>query len=723
MNKLKINFENCYGIKKLNHEFDFSNGKTFSIYAPNWVMKTSFTKTFGDYILWKKSKDFAFPNRQTKREILDENNIEIDPNKIFVVNSYDNPDFSTEKLSLLLVNSDLKRDFTKIYQELQKWEEEVIKELKKISWSSDCKWEIISAFASHDTKNILDIWVSLKDQLNNCNEKYNFKYNDVFDKNGKVKKFLETYKNELNDYINKYNEIIQDSNFFSNNWNKFWTYQASVIWTAISDNSFFEAWHKLNIKNLNEISSADEYNILIEQEKERVINNPDLKLIFEKIDKAISSNADLRLFQKVISEDNTLLVKLNDYESFKKRVWLYYFYVIKDHILKLLSLYEWKKSELNYIIEEAKKTNTLWQKAINEFNDRFINMPFILSIDNKEDAVLNLEAPILKFQFKDGEEMVEKDKDSLLEILSQWEKRALYLLNIIFEIQARKTQNQECIFIFDDIADSFDYKNKYAIIEYLKDISEYENFYQIILTHNFDFFRTISFRKIANWNKCLITLKWHDKIELSWVTWLIKPFDYLKSNFHNNKKCLISMIPFARNIAEYCWKEYEYNKLTSLLHIKDDTETIKISNLLEYLNNIFADLNISNLPYDNEKLVLDLIFETADDIYNESIEMMNLENKVVLSIAIRLKAEIYMKTEINDSDFFQTIGRNQTIKLFKKYKECFPIKKEEIKILEEVNLITPESIHLNSFMYEPILDMSEDYLKILYWKVKNLINN
>ncbi|MFO0704840.1 MAG: hypothetical protein U0517_02585 [Candidatus Andersenbacteria bacterium] len=66
-------------------------------------------------------------------------------------------------------------------------------------------------------------------------------------------------------------------------------------------------------------------------------------------------------------------------------------------------------------------------------------------------------------------------------------KGALYILNIIFEIRARKKANQKTLLIVDDIADSFDYKNKYAIVEYLKDISEDDNFFQIILTHNFDF--------------------------------------------------------------------------------------------------------------------------------------------------------------------------------------------------------------------------------------------
>ena len=48
--------------------------------------------------------------------------------------------------------------------------------------------------------------------------------------------------------------------------------------------------------------------------------------------------------------------------------------------------------------------------------------------------------------------------------------------------------------MFDDIADSFDYKNKYAIVEYLKEISEHPYIDVLILTHNFDFYRTVVHR-------------------------------------------------------------------------------------------------------------------------------------------------------------------------------------------------------------------------------------
>ncbi len=45
---------------------------------------------------------------------------------------------------------------------------------------------------------------------------------------------------------------------------------------------------------------------------------------------------------------------------------------------------------------------------------------------------------------------------------------------------------------------------------------------------------------------------------------------------------------------------------------------------------------------------------------------------------------------------------------------------ESIKILRKVVLMTPENIHLNAFMYEPIVDMSDDLLQALYSEVCSL---
>jgi len=98
MNKLKIKFQYCYGIKKLEKEFNFSN-RTFSMYAPNGSMKTSFAKTFDDYSKEKETKDLAFPNRTTIREIFSDDN-PINSENIFVIEPY-NQDYQSEKISTL----------------------------------------------------------------------------------------------------------------------------------------------------------------------------------------------------------------------------------------------------------------------------------------------------------------------------------------------------------------------------------------------------------------------------------------------------------------------------------------------------------------------------------------------------------------------------------------------------------------------------------------------
>ena len=49
MGNIRVNIENCYGIGKMNHTFDFSQKPTVIVYAPNGMMKTSFTKTLKAY--------------------------------------------------------------------------------------------------------------------------------------------------------------------------------------------------------------------------------------------------------------------------------------------------------------------------------------------------------------------------------------------------------------------------------------------------------------------------------------------------------------------------------------------------------------------------------------------------------------------------------------------------------------------------------------------------
>lgn len=89
----------------------------------------------------------------------------------------------------------------------------------------------------------------------------------------------------------------------------------------------------------------------------------------------------------------------------------------------------------------------------------------------------------------------------------------------------------------------------------------------------------------------------------------------------------------------------------------------------------------------------------------------------MLAIAVRLAAERYMIAKIADPTFTNAISSNQTSRLVRKFKKEFPTETAGIKVLERVALMTPENIHLNSFMYEPILDMSDEHLRRLYQDV------
>jgi hypothetical protein len=291
-------------------------------------------------------------------------------------------------------------------------------------------------------------------------------------------------------------------------------------------------------------------------------------------------------------------------------------------------------------------------------------------------------------------------------------------LSIIFEVQARLKDEQKTIFIVDDIADSFDYKNKYAIIEYLKDISNSPIFNQIVLSHNYDFFRTISSRLDMERKHKLNSIKTENKIILKQELYQNNPFDYWKEHL-DKPEMLIASIPFVRNLAEFTGDNENFLKLTSLLHIKNNTQNIKIVDLQVIYKDILKDK--ATLVLDNpEKLVIDLIFETAESISIGTDEIIELENKITLAIGIRLKAEQFMITQINDNDFLNSILKNQTSELNKKYTELFPAEIENIELLEQVNLMTPENIHLNSFMYEPILDMGNIHLKELYKNIDEL---
>ena len=101
MNKLNIELTNCFGIDSLNYEFDFEKGNTFSIYARNGLMKTSFAKTFQLIQQGKKENISDAIFEESGSAIVQIDGQDIDKKQVFVVKSYESS-YESDISSLLI---------------------------------------------------------------------------------------------------------------------------------------------------------------------------------------------------------------------------------------------------------------------------------------------------------------------------------------------------------------------------------------------------------------------------------------------------------------------------------------------------------------------------------------------------------------------------------------------------------------------------------------------
>jgi len=718
MKKINIKFKHCYGIRNLEYEFDLSN-RTFAIYAANGIMKTSFAKTFDDYAKGQQSLDLAFPDRTNLREILSDGN-DLGKDNVFVIESY-NAEYKSEKISTLLANKQLKQEYDSIHKDIDKTKTELLKKLKQLSGLSGRNNNIEGTVEELFGKKFFDAVISLENKVVSSDPLpfHSINYSAIF--NDKVLNILKTkdFKESLKRYIEKYDELIEKSPYLSKDF-KF--HHAENIQKQLITNNFFKGGHSINLfdgQRKKEYSSDEELKAILTEERNKIFSDEGLQNTFEEISKKLS-NKELQEFRDYLLDNKEVLPELDNLETLAEIIWTAYFVDQKSLFVDLAEKYKGGQKVIEGLLEKARQEKTDWEEVVRIFNTRFSHLPFTVSIANKEDVMLKDDVETIEFVFKDGQETRNfQNKNELLKILSTGEKRALYILNIIFEVEVRKRAEGKTLFIIDDVADSFDYKNKYAIIEYLKYMSEVDKFYLIILSHNFDFFRTIQSRGVSTYKQSLIAFKNEAGVKLEPITYLKNPFiNDWKKNLDDNKK-LIASVPFVRNIVEYTQgaEHADYKLLTSVVHYKKDTDDLKLDNLKAVFES-----NIQGIVFPSlgDRKMIDFIFDTADNCL-EADEGINLENKIVLSIAIRLKAEQFMTSKITDEQYLNDIGANQNWKLLKKYEEEFNNDTENIEILKRVNLITPENIHVNSFMYEPILDMGDGELRDLYTVVKEVL--
>ena len=538
MNELKIHFENCYGIKKLQHTFDFTKSKVQIVYAPNGAMKSSFARTLEDISLNKISEERTSSERINHRSALVDNR-PILKEEVFVINRMQDAD--SNEASTILANATLKSEYDAINIKLTETKNEFIKTIQSYFGLKETIIEqtIINTFNT-------DIYTFIENRKQEIDAittpiLTNIVFNEIF--NVKVSKLLKekSFNTKIKEYIAIYDKLVNETTTCFNkgecNHNN-----AYNVAKSLKENGFFKADYKVKIKG-TEIGSTDEL--------EKILNDPELVSKFNEIDKAINANNELLNFRSYIQNNKEIIKELIDLENFKKKLILNYISNHKSECDIFAKLYATTKTRRNEIDSEARKELTEWLKVLDIFNNRF-TVPFKIKVHNLQDVVFKNKPTHLIFIYDDGISTKDVGSAETNNILSTGEQRVFYLLNIIFQIETKKKNTIEQLFIIDDIADSFDNKNKYAFMKYMKNIADDPRFKMIILTHDFDFYKTIKKRldKLNNWEGNLMAVQSPNEV-------ILVPgekqdvFPLLRKNFSICEKSFVSSIPFVRNLIEY----------------------------------------------------------------------------------------------------------------------------------------------------------------------------
>lgn len=741
MQALKLDLENCYGIKKMNETIDYSNNNVAIIYAPNGTMKSSLAKTF-EAIRDDRQVEEKIYGFKSSCSISDEDNVAISKEQIIVINPFDENAY--EGQGLLMANEPLRKAYLNIHDSIEFKKELLYSKIKeKFGYSNRNNFDVKNTMLNDwglTVKKEYDCLIKIKELLHdpmmNCQlHEDDIDYASLF--NDKVYSMMKTGKTGelIEEYENKYRELVDKSLYMQqgiidhNNYGN--------ISNALNANGFFAANNEVVLKAKDGSTSITlkeqkELDDLIKKEKEQVLNSKEIKELFEKINKAISKNKDTQAFNAFLQTHQDIIVEYKDIDLFKKKVWVKVFLYYERLLDELIDDYNKAQEDLKKLRDDARKQVTDWKKALDLFKERFF-VPFSIEPSNQEDVILNMELPSFKYIFSDSRGEKEVTKDNLLNVLSTGERRAYYILNMIFQILVAKKQGKECLVVLDDISESFDYKNKYAIIEYISDISEYidandEKLFKILLlTHNFDFYRTVSSR-ITKRGNSFIAFVDSDKIKLEKGQYTKNIFMHYKNTLVKkySDNIMVASIPFVRNLIEYTEGDdnEDYLTLTSVLHYKENTREITLNQIQDIFNKYWCKNEPTTFAVGREsELVYDVLMQESKKITD--IEKLEIENKLILSMAIRLMGEEYMQNKIisdlsNGQDILKDIfsKKNQSAWLIKEYKKH--INDDAMNTLEIVAMITPENIHLNSFMFEPILDMSLKHLYKIYNDVRAL---
>lgn len=696
-----IRLENAYGINKLRVNIN-SAKKLFQniIYSKNGTFKTSFSRTLYQISNGEKNlvKDrITDKTANIDMKIITESGEINDLTNRFLVFSreiYESEHKDLSKHSVELERLTINKKDKKYIEQL------IIDETEEIYLSLNTSLKKVG-LKLDDVKELYDFgvvgeieWlIEFLKYINSANSadisKINLKkifqkaYNaiDDIDFKNKAEKYIEVFNNKIK--IELFDDNFDHTNcmdFISNLKKTSFLSEISERGVVIKGEAYYD------IKKLEK---------LFDDAITKISSDPEVIEKTNELLKTMGTAQEAKNLRKEMVSDPLLIVQLSLGRKEIIRIYLKQTGIDFNYWIKTL---EKTKMEVSRKLKEAVEQKSLFDKAIEIYTNRF-HPVFDISIENRAESVLGLQVPMIVFKHK---RCLSKtiNESELYSILSSGEKTTLNILKFIVEYEANKSQRP--FIILDDIVETFDYANRYAFIEYITDLVN-QDVPVVVLTHNFEFYRTISSRipKLVN---CIATSNDNGDVDICKNSNILRNIENVLKI--NNESELLFSIPFVREANMILQKDVEL--LTNCLHYKEDTISI-------ILGDIVKELSVQvGFDVDSGKSYLTFLKEIADGI--QSFDNFDLVKKTILSIASRITLE----EKVIGTDFskLENVDKNQTRYLLNTYKN--DLTEDAINLLERVQLFTPEFIHANSFMYEPLIDIEGHYMFELYEDIKKI---
>lgn len=446
------------------------------------------------------------------------------------------------------------------------------------------------------------------------------------------------------------------------------------------------------------------------ENREQIIKNisPDTKKILEDILNKISDpdpfNFKEQIKAAIVKGDFSII------ESLQNEIIDYFkIYNLKLNNLFALCLEDLNLADISTEYNKLKKEKQIFTHEDAMFIESFINDSLDRKIELKRDGNGNLNLLL-------GEELfLNKDRTKLG--LSNGEQN---FISLAFELlKAQKVENP--IIVLDDPISSFDsiYKNKisYAIVKFLSKKK------QIILTHSLDLIRLLEHQQPKSYNLYLMNNTLGEdngfiglsEDEHGLLLYLNRVLDFLrkdiKESIRDERKYIISIIPFLRGYAQIINRNDSRDKLTKLMHGYNE-ERINIS---EVYKDLLGENVISNSYVISAKDIIEEKIEELDTYEILDNSSFPLLNKTLVHTFTYLQLRLMVEKTLVDLKGINTKKHDMLSQIIRK---AYPDDSSQENTKKRIFLLSRKSL-LNEFnhfeidmnIFQPAIDITNSTLK------------